>query len=162
MYSFGALLLHLISSFSHLNALEMPLDLVHETVKPSDYSRHLLFPSHSDGVVEVPPTVEDEYGFVHRGSSAEEKEYSEDEPSAKGVKPSWIEVHMAQHEPKQKHPKHNHAHRQIHAHGTVPSIRRCSIEISSKIPGICQSMAYVNGNVCVSGDYIDAFNAECM
>lgn len=162
MFSFGAVLLQLITAFSHLSALEMPLELMHENSKPMDYSRHLLFPSHSDSVVEIPPSIEDEYGFIPKVSSGEEKEYAEDESNAKGVAPNWIEAHMAQHEPKHKHPKHSHSHRQGHAPGSTPSIRRCSIEISSKIPGICQSMAYVNGNACVSGDYIDVFNAECM
>lgn len=76
--------------------------------------------------------------------------------------------HAQQTEKLQSPSKHHHSNRQVHsnsakmrtASGALP-LRRCSIEISSKIPGICQTMGSI-GKACVSGDYIDVFNGECL
>ncbi|XP_023306223.2 uncharacterized protein LOC111687964 [Lucilia cuprina] len=59
--------------------------------------------------------------------------------------------------------QHHHESHQLHSSTNANSspLRRCSIEISSKIPGICQTMGSI-GSACVSGDYIDVFNAACL
>lgn len=50
---------------------------------------------------------------------------------------------------KKRHRDHNHL------------LARCTIEITNKIVGICQTMGNF-GNACVSGDYVDIFNESCQ
>ncbi|XP_065362186.1 uncharacterized protein LOC135955756 [Calliphora vicina] len=67
---------------------------------------------------------------------------------------------LPKHKQSNKH-QHHHHHDSRQVHAASSPLRRCSIEISSKIPGICQTMGSI-GSACVSGDYIDVFNAECL
>lgn len=39
--------------------------------------------------------------------------------------------------------------------------RPCSIEMISRIPGKCENVGRI-GSACVSGEYMDVFNTECM
>lgn len=174
MFPLGAILLQLLTSFGRLNALEMPLELVHDNLnipKSGDYGRHIVFPSQTDVPVEMPSNIEDDFEFTTKGIDSEDRDYTDEESAPRAAMPRWLELHQTTHQhqpehisyhgptqqpPQHKHMKHHHSNRQSHS----SHIRRCSIEISSKIPGICQSMGSV-GNACISGDYIDMFNAKC-
>lgn len=202
-------LIQLFTSFGALNAIELPLELLHvdggvNIPKSMDYARRMAFPLASSDVdggagaggVEMPPNVEDNMDFINlnAGNSNDNDEHDDidDDLTAKAEMAKWLQMQMQQehqhvalpHHHFQKDPlnhrnpmqtnkqhtqhlNHHHSNRQIHhpttsaTSSTVSPLRRCSIEISSKIPGICQSMGSI-GNACVSGDYIDVFNAECL
>lgn len=176
-----AVWISLLSSFGRLGAIEMPLELVHESInvpKSIDYARRLAFPlvAATDISVEVPPNLDDNFEFPTNGDDSVEHQETEENASTRPDVAQWLQLQQGhQHQPdytlyqspvqqKQKHTKHHHSNRQVHTSTTSPAsspLRRCSIEISSKIPGICQSMGSI-GNACVSGDYIDVFNAECL
>ncbi|XP_013119193.1 uncharacterized protein LOC106096152 [Stomoxys calcitrans] len=173
-------LLQLLTSFNRLSALEMPLELLHEGLnnipKSMDYPRPIVYPTQNEASVEMPPNVEEEFDVTTKGSGGEETDYSDEESNARMGIPKWMDQHgVHQHHPEHfnyhhgaiqqsqhKHAKHHHTHKAVHATPVSSApLRRCSIEVSSKIPGICQALGSI-GNACVSGDYIDVFNAECL
>ncbi|XP_068149984.1 uncharacterized protein [Drosophila tropicalis] len=51
------------------------------------------------------------------------------------------------------HHKHSHGHGGSHSYGS------CSIEITSKVPGICSPMRIGIGSQCISGEYMEFYTA---
>lgn len=55
--------------------------------------------------------------------------------------------------------KHSHGHggsghAQTHGHGS------CTIEITSKVPGICEPMGMGVGSACISGEFMEVYSAS--
>lgn len=169
--------IHLFSSFRELNGIELPLELLHGGVadgKSMEFARRINFPlANADNGVELPPNAEE-----LNIPSSEDNDRLEDKTGM----PKWLQMQIQpQPEIHQRANYHHHSnmlpkhtqtgqHHSVgrQAHSSVASssagaspLRRCSIEISSKIPGVCQPMGSI-GTACVSGDYIDVFNAECL
>ncbi|XP_037814335.1 uncharacterized protein LOC119605360 [Lucilia sericata] len=125
-------------------------------------------------------------GFSSSSALEDNDDLADDLPMKSGM-PQWLQMQLQETEvqphnnyhnqllsssssqlPKHKQQsssqhQHHHESHQLHSSTTANSspLRRCSIDISSKIPGICQTMGSI-GSACVSGDYIDVFNAACL
>ncbi|KAH8419548.1 hypothetical protein KR222_005063 [Zaprionus bogoriensis] len=51
--------------------------------------------------------------------------------------------------------KHSHGHGQAaHGHGS------CTIEITSKVPGVCEPMSMGVGSACISGEFMEVYSAS--
>ncbi|XP_075161300.1 uncharacterized protein LOC142234105 [Haematobia irritans] len=163
----------LLTSFSRLSALEVPLEFLTEGIsipKSMENTRHMGFPSQADVSVEIPPIEEDDSTTKTTGNEEIDYSQSQEDSNPRIDVPKWTDPHLVHHH-NHHYTEHDHHHNPIflqpkhpehfHTHKPPSTLRHCSIEISSKIPGICQAMGSI-GIACVSGDYIDVFNAECL
>ncbi|XP_064545674.1 uncharacterized protein LOC135433495 [Drosophila montana] len=50
--------------------------------------------------------------------------------------------------------QHKHPHGHGHGHGA------CTIEITSKVPGICQPMSMGVGSACISGEFMEVYSGS--
>ena len=180
------MLTQLFCSWGALHASELPLELLQDHhhvnvngVKSMDYARRMAFPlaSADDNDIELPPHVVEDNLDLNVTPSLHQEDEVNDAGSVGGGMPKWLQMQLQadqqqQQQQQQQHTnnfagnlmakqsnKHQHQHQ--HHVATNSPLRRCSIEVTNKIPGICQAMGTI-GNACVSGEYLDVFNADCF
>lgn len=171
-------LTQLFCSWATLHASELPLELLQDHrvnvngVKSMDYARRMAFPlaSADDNDIELPPHVEDNFDLNSSPSLQQDDETIDALGGGGGSgMPKWLQMQLQadqQHQHSNNHAgnlmvKQSNKHQHQHHVATASPLRRCSIEVTNKIPGICQSMGTI-GNACVSGEYLDVFNADCF
>lgn len=171
--SFIIVLMAFFATFESLQGIELPLELLHHEAvngggKSMDFARRMAFPltATNDNGVEMPPSIEDNMDLNDSGEDIMD--------NGNGM-PKWLQMQIQQ-QPEQQQQHNNYHHQHLSSSKHKPSsfkhhssaslasaspLKRCNIEISQKIPGICQVMGSI-GTACVSGDYIDVFNAQCL
>lgn len=79
-----------------------------------------------------------------------------DEPVQKprtSSKASFIKLPSLNSQQKHSH-GHGSGHGQAHGHGS------CTIEITSKVPGVCEPMGMGVGSACISGEFMEVYSAS--
>ncbi|XP_030387299.1 uncharacterized protein LOC115633924 [Scaptodrosophila lebanonensis] len=123
--------------------------------------------------VELPVDLDGE-----QSSSDEQESFSLPLPAHHSLPPAWLQFDESPPAPKQRisggsskasliklpHSSSSSStsmsanqHKHAHTHQ-----RSCSIEISSKIAGVCQPMSHIGVSACVSGEYMEVLHPDCM
>lgn len=56
--------------------------------------------------------------------------------------------------------QHKHAHAHGSGHASTRGQSSCTIEITSKVPGICEPMGMGVGSACISGEFMEVYSAS--
>uniref|UniRef100_A0A1A9WAA3 Uncharacterized protein n=1 Tax=Glossina brevipalpis TaxID=37001 RepID=A0A1A9WAA3_9MUSC len=154
---------------SFVTAVVMPYEVLNNNVnalKPKDYNHHKPLSLSMD--VNVPTSTDEAFTVVpsnnynRYGAKTEipSLQYmAENQRHKVSYRRSQRQQQQQHHQQQQQEQKHKSSRNYHSNKASGTTLKRCSIEVISKMLGFCQPVGAI-GNACISGDYIDVFNAK--